>query len=97
MEGPHLFTGRILTATQGANVIKKFIFTGEVHRVVVDTITVAIFADEREEAAHKARVVLETFPKAQSIEGANYCYVENREQIDSELLSLKDEKDKEWA
>lgn len=67
---------------------QKFIFTGEVRRTVVDSITVVVHDTDEEAAAQKAKNVLETFPKPSDAD-VRYCYIENREQLDSEILSLE--------
>lgn len=75
--------------------LKKYTFTGEVKRTVNDTITVAIYADDENEAALKARELLRIFPKPSAVEGVSYCYVENREQEDIDVRSLKGKDGKE--
>jgi hypothetical protein len=68
-------------------VIKKFIFTGKVRRTVIDTITMAVFGYDEEEAAEKAQKVLENYPA--KVEDVNYCYTENRAPVSIELLELE--------
>lgn len=68
--------------------LKKFVFTGTVKRTVVDTITVAIYDEDEKSAKTKAKDVLESFPKP-CIKDANYCYIENREQENVEVLDIQ--------
>jgi hypothetical protein len=70
-------------------VIKKFIFTGKVRRTVIDTITMAVFGYDEEEAAEKAQKVLENYPDPAKVEDVNYCYTENRAPVSIELLELE--------
>lgn len=64
--------------------------TGIVKRTVIDTITVRVKVEDETEVPEKASLVLASFPKEHHQEGASYCYIENRDNVDTEVLEIKD-------
>lgn len=62
----------------------------KVKRIVVDTITLNIRADSELEAFFIAEKALVKFPGPHSEEGISYCYIEDRETVDAEVLEIKE-------
>lgn len=63
-----------------------------VKRVVLDTISLAVDAENINDALEKGRRVLDSFPDPHHVPDVPYCYIENRENCHTELISL-DEKE----
>lgn len=72
----------------------KFQFTGKVRRVVEDTISVVVDSDTETDAYEKAEKVLKMFPKEHTEEGVPFCYIENRDYLETEVIDLDMREDK---
>ena len=60
----------------------------KVKKIVVDTVTLNVKADSELEAFYIAEKALAKFPEEHDEEGISYCYVENRETLDTEILEI---------
>jgi len=67
----------------------RFPLVATVQRVVTDTITLIVEADNEFEAFVKAEDVLESFPENHIIDGVPYCYIEDREYNDNTVLKIE--------
>lgn len=66
-----------------------FPLVATVERTVVDTISLRVEAISLDEAAEKAKQVVEKLPNAHEVDGVDYCYVENRVNKDAVTLSVE--------
>ncbi len=64
-----------------------------VKRIVIDHITLAVEAETSEEAYEKAEQVLLSFPKAHTVPGVGYCFIEHRANGDIDILSLEEQEE----
>lgn len=71
---------------------KKIRYTAKVRRTVIDTVSLVVTAEDTQEGYQLAREVLKVFPDVHGVDGVNYCYIENRENISSTLLEIKKER-----
>lgn len=60
----------------------------KVKKIVIDTVTLNVKADSELEAFYVAEKALAKFPAEHSEEGISYCYIENRETLDTEILEI---------
>lgn len=67
----------------------EYSLVGRTKRTVVDTVSLKVIAVSREDAKEKARLVLEQYPDAHEVDGVSYCYIENRENGEPEVLSVE--------
>jgi hypothetical protein len=68
----------------------KYYFTAKVKRLVEDTVTLSVETDgDVDDAIETARIVAETYPNEHEESGVDYCYVENRDTLHSELTNLE--------
>lgn len=70
--------------------MKRFPLTASVRRVVIDTVSLRVAARNKEEAHDKAEKALMEFPGPHYVPGVDYCYIENREHKDNEVIEVKD-------
>ncbi len=69
---------------------KPFHFAAVVRRTVMDNITLTVRALNPSEAHDKAKEFLREFPSPASVDGVIYGYIDNRENLDSDVLDLKE-------
>lgn len=67
---------------------RPFLFTSVVRRVVLDNLRFTVRASNPEEARDKAKKFLSEYPEATEVEGIDYAYIDNRENMDVEVLHL---------
>ena len=67
---------------------RPYAFSAVVRRVVLDNIRLTVRAENPNVAHDKAREFLADFPEESSVEGVDYAYIENRENMSSEVLDL---------
>lgn len=70
---------------------KRFKYTAKVKRTIEDTVSVVVTAEDTNEGYQIARRAVLTYPEVTG-EGIPYCYVENRDTLNSELVEIKKEK-----
>lgn len=61
-------------------------FVAVVRRIVMDNMRFTVRADTVEEARSKAKSFLQDFPDASEVDGIDYAYIDNRENLDVEVL-----------
>lgn len=67
--------------------MKRFHFLSKTRRVVLDTVSLSVDAENLNEAKANAIKVLEDYPKGNTY--VPYCYVENRETLESQVVSMR--------
>lgn len=68
---------------------RPYSFAAVVRRVVLDNVTVSAWGANPEEARDRAKVFLSTFPEPTDGEGVDYAFIDNRENLDAEVLELE--------
>lgn len=74
--------------------MRKFALEATIKRVVIDTVSLHVEADNEDEAYEKARQTLSVFPDPVDVDGIPYCYIENRENCEAEIINIKEEEDR---
>jgi len=69
--------------------MQQYPMTAKVQRIVTDTISLKVEAENESQAILKAIKVLEQFPSEVTGEGVNYMYIENREQDNVTVLDIE--------
>ena len=67
---------------------QPFLFSAVVRRTVLDNIRCTVRASNPEEAKDKAREFLSQYPEESNVEGVDYAYIDNRENMSAEVLDL---------
>lgn len=67
---------------------RPFTFAAVVRRTVMDNISLTAWGLNPEEARERAREFLKDFPEKSYVEGVDYAFIENRENLDAEVLDL---------
>lgn len=67
---------------------RPYHFVAVVRRVVMDNIRLTVRAENPIVGRDKAEKFLSVFPEPSDVEGVDYGYIENRENLDTEVLDL---------
>jgi len=67
--------------------LKTYDFIGKVSRTILDTVLVRVRADSFEEAQDKAEEAVSSHPHV-TVDDIPYCYIEQREYSQSDVLDL---------
>ena len=68
---------------------RPYPFVSVVRRVVLDNIRLTVRAENPKVAKEKAKKFLSEYPSKSYVEGVDYAFIENRENLDSEVLDLE--------
>lgn len=71
---------------------RPYAFAAIVRRTVLDNIRFTVRAPNAEEARDKAEKFLSQFPDKTTVDGIDYAYIENRENMESEVVDLSPDK-----
>ncbi len=74
--------------------MSKFVLSAKVKRVVIDTVSLHVEADNETDAHIKAYRVLDTFPDPHDEVGVGYCYIEHRENGPADVIEITEEEDR---
>ena len=68
---------------------RKYFYTLEVERAIMDTVTVAVDAGSEDVAREIAMDVAKTYPQAHTQQGVSHIYTENRNILESRVFDIE--------
>ena len=73
---------------------RPFLFVAVLRRTVMDNLRFTVRADTLEQARAKAKEFVQDYPDPTEVEGIDYAYIDNRANLDVEVLDLDIDKGK---